>query len=56
MLDEVIVTAQRKAENVQDVPISMTVFSEEHRAVRLHRHQVMAQAQAIFSIFKTFRY
>jgi len=29
MLDEIIVTAQRKAENVQDVPISMTVFSEE---------------------------
>jgi len=32
MLDEVIVTAQRKAENVQDVPISMTVFSEEQIA------------------------
>jgi iron complex outermembrane recepter protein len=32
MLEEVIVTAQRKAENVQDVPISMTVFSEEQIA------------------------
>lgn len=32
MLDEVIVTAQRKSENVQDVPISMTVFSEEQIA------------------------
>lgn len=32
MLDEVIVTAQRRAENVQDVPISMTVFSEEQIA------------------------
>lgn len=29
VLDEVIVTAQRRAENIQDVPISMTVFSEE---------------------------
>jgi len=32
VLEEVIVTAQRKAENVQDVPISMTVFSEEQIA------------------------
>lgn len=32
MLEEVIVTAQRKSENVQDVPISMTVFSEEQIA------------------------
>jgi len=29
VLEEVIVTAQRRAENVQDVPISMTVVSEE---------------------------
>lgn len=32
VLDEVIVTAQRRAENIQDVPISMTVFSEEQIA------------------------
>lgn len=32
MLEEIIVTAQRKSENVQDVPISMTVFSEEQIA------------------------
>lgn len=31
-LDEIIVTAQRRAENLQDVPISMTVFSEEQIA------------------------
>ena len=31
-LEEVIVTAQRKSENIQDVPISMTVFSEEQIA------------------------
>jgi len=32
VLDEVIVTAQRRAENVQDVPIAMTVFSQEQIA------------------------
>lgn len=32
VLEEVIVTAQRRAENVQDVPISMAVVSEEQIA------------------------
>ena len=29
LLEEIIVTAQRKSENIQDVPISITVLSEE---------------------------
>ena len=34
VLEEVIVTAERRAQNLQDVPISATVFSGEELAAR----------------------
>jgi iron complex outermembrane recepter protein len=46
VIAEVIVTAQKRAENVQDVPSSVSVFGEQ-RITQLHAHQLSDYAAYI---------
>ena len=44
VLEEVIVTAQKRAQSIQDVPLSITAFSGDERERKQHgkQHQELA--------------